>query len=159
MGYDEISVKESVDADESFEGTEERKKKRSGLKEWDKRTGAKIYHMTENVSESGRKVIRSLSRNRSREPSSEPAYSRESDNTSTRENVDPNETYDEVSAMDKVDINITYDEIPARENVDLNGSCRETIERKKKKSGLKEWDKRTGAKIYHMTENISEKGL
>merc|ERR1739840_7645 len=70
-----------------------------------------------------------------------------------------NETYDEVSAMDKVDINATYDEIPATENVDLNGSCRETIERKKKKSGLKEWDKRTGAKIYHMTENISEKGL
>merc|ERR1739842_122071 len=103
-------------------GVSSQKKKKSGFKEWDKRTGAKIYHMTENVSDSGRNVIRSLSRNRSREPSSEPAYSRESDNTSTREKVDPNETYDEVSAMDKVDIDITYDEIPATETVDPNAT-------------------------------------
>ena len=87
------------------------------------RTGAKIYHMTENISESGRNVVRSLSRNRSREPSSEPSCSRESDSISTR---DPNTSYDQISAT---------------ENVDPNESFEGTIERKKKRSGFKEWDK------------------
>merc|ERR1711874_635745 len=95
---------ENFDPNKSFEGTLERKKKKSGFKEWDKRTGAAVYHMTENINKKGQSVIRSVSLTRSRGPSPEPTNYMETDD---RSEIDPN---------------MTYDEIPTKENVDTNES-------------------------------------
>merc|ERR1711874_121265 len=56
--------------------------------------------------------------------------------------------------VDKVDT----DDAPAEENSVMNVSIDGSLSSQKKKSGFKNWDKKTGAKIYNMTESVGERG-
>merc|ERR1711915_232391 len=113
------------------EGSSEqnRKRSRSRLSKWNKRTGAQIYHMTENVGERGRDVIKRVKRSVSR-PRSMPA---------------PPADVEESEDMGAEETNVM--------NISIDGS----VSSKKSKSGFKQWDKKTGAKMHRFTENIGER--
>merc|ERR1711874_560686 len=97
---------------------------------WNKRTGAQIYHMTENVGERGRDVIKRVKRSVSR-PRSMPA---------------PSADLEESEDMAAEETNVM--------NISIDGS----VSSKKSKSGFKQWDKKTGAKIHRLTENVGDRG-